>query len=59
VPLASHQVAAEVAVAYGLDQDGASLIRPDGFVAWRSRSGVPDPTAALGAAVSAALHRRS
>ena len=58
-PLASHQVAAEVAAAYGLDQDGASLIRPDGFVAWRSRSGVPDPTAALGAAVSAALHRRS
>jgi putative polyketide hydroxylase len=39
-------------------EDGASLVRPDGFVAWRSQSGVPDPLAALGAAVDTALRRR-
>jgi putative polyketide hydroxylase len=54
-----HQATAEVAKAYGLEEDGASLVRPDGFVAWRSPSGVPDPTAALGAAVDATLRRRS
>ena len=32
---------------YGVDADGAVLVRPDGFVAWRSRGGVDDPTAAL------------
>jgi putative polyketide hydroxylase len=59
VPVDCHQVTTEVAMAYGLDEDGASLVRPDGFVAWRSRSGVPDPTAALEAAIDTALHRRS
>jgi putative polyketide hydroxylase len=59
VPIDSHQVATEVAKAYGLEEDGASLVRPDGFVAWRSPSGVPDPTGALEAANDAALHRRS
>jgi len=59
VPVDSHQVTAQVASAYGLDEDGASLIRPDGFVAWRSQRSVPDPGAALGAAVSTALRRRS
>jgi putative polyketide hydroxylase len=57
VPVDSHQATAEVATAYGLHEDGASLVRPDGFVAWRSRSGVPDPHAALAAAVDAALRR--
>jgi putative polyketide hydroxylase len=57
VPVAGHQVPAEVAAVYGLEEDGASLVRPDGFVAWRSPSGVPDPGAALVAAVAAALHR--
>jgi putative polyketide hydroxylase len=28
---------------YGADRDGAVLIRPDGFVAWRSRSSVLNP----------------
>jgi putative polyketide hydroxylase len=59
VPVDSHQVTMQVAAAYGLDQDGASLIRPDGFVAWRSQGSVPDPAAALGAAIDTALHRRS
>jgi 2-polyprenyl-6-methoxyphenol hydroxylase-like FAD-dependent oxidoreductase len=33
--------------AYGVDADGAVLIRPDGHVAWRSRSGVSNPLQVL------------
>src|SRR5262249_33838027 len=29
--------------AYGIERDGAVLVRPDGYVAWRSRSGVSNP----------------
>jgi putative polyketide hydroxylase len=32
---------------YGVDPDGAVLIRPDGYVAWRSRSGVSNPLQVL------------
>ena len=32
-----HVVPAEVADAYGLGATGASLVRPDGIVAWRAR----------------------
>jgi putative polyketide hydroxylase len=59
VPVDRHQVTMQVAAAYGLDQDGACLVRPDGFVAWHRQGSVPDPAAALGAAVGTALHRRS
>ncbi len=41
--------------AYGLEPDGASLVRPDGFVGWRSR-GAGDPTE-LVAAIDAILAR--
>lgn len=33
--------------AYGVSAAGASLVRPDGFVAWRSRDGVEDAEATL------------
>jgi putative polyketide hydroxylase len=33
--------------AYGVDADGAVLVRPDGHVAWRSRSGASNPADAL------------
>jgi len=33
--------------AYGIDTDGAVLVRPDGYVAWRNRSAAPNPQAAL------------
>ncbi|HWL00942.1 MAG TPA: FAD-dependent monooxygenase [Microbacteriaceae bacterium] len=36
-----------LAAAYGIDASGASLVRPDGFVAWRSRTIPDDPTATL------------
>jgi putative polyketide hydroxylase len=36
--------------AYGVDADGAVLIRPDGFVAWRRRTPGADAQTALDAA---------
>jgi hypothetical protein len=33
--------------AYGVDTDGAALVRPDGHVAWRSRSGASGPLEVL------------
>jgi putative polyketide hydroxylase len=33
--------------AYGVETDGAVLVRPDGYVAWRSRSGTPEPAEVL------------
>jgi hypothetical protein len=44
---------------YGLDESGAVLVRPDGYVAWRSRSGAVDSLAVLRAAVDAILCRDS
>ncbi len=38
--------------AYGVDSDGASLIRPDGYIAWRAVTAPPDPTAALTGALA-------
>lgn len=35
------------APSYGLSASGAALIRPDGFVAWRSRDGAPNPAESL------------
>jgi putative polyketide hydroxylase len=43
--------------AYGVDEDGAVLVRPDGYVAWRSPSLTREPTAALRAALAAILAR--
>ena len=44
--------------AYGISSSGATLVRPDGFVAWRSESASPaDPAADLHQALSQSLHR--
>jgi 2-polyprenyl-6-methoxyphenol hydroxylase-like FAD-dependent oxidoreductase len=46
------------AKAYGIEPDGAVLIRPDGFVAWRSGgNGGGDPGRAVGEALSRSLGR--
>lgn len=42
---------------YGIDEDGAVLVRPDGHVAWRACSGAADPVPVLSAAVDAILCR--
>lgn len=34
-------------VAYGVGRQGAVLVRPDGYVAWRRPSGATDPSAEL------------
>ena len=63
VPLTAHVLGPEADPsgrfpgAYGVPADGASLIRPDGFVAWRS-SDAPELEAALRATVCAPIQDR-
>jgi 2-polyprenyl-6-methoxyphenol hydroxylase-like FAD-dependent oxidoreductase len=40
---------------YGLERDGAVLVRPDGHVAWRCPRGAPDPSAVLEEVLRAVL----
>jgi hypothetical protein len=44
--------------AYGVGADGAVLVRPDGYVAWRSPAMLADPPATLAAALARILSRR-
>jgi FAD binding domain-containing protein/aromatic ring hydroxylase-like protein len=44
--------------AYGLTADGATLVRPDGFVAWRSKTIQKDPVDAVTTALETVLMRR-
>ncbi len=41
----------------GIGADGAVLVRPDRFVAWRSAAGSDDPAGALAAALTQILAR--
>jgi hypothetical protein len=41
--------------AYGIEADGAVLLRPDGHVAWRERSSAADPRRELETALRAML----
>ena len=45
----------DFAALHGLGPGGALLVRPDGFVAWRSPGPVADPEAELEAALRAVL----
>jgi hypothetical protein len=45
------------AARYGLGADGATLVRPDGFVAWRAESAPGDPAGELSSALSSVLAR--
>jgi putative polyketide hydroxylase len=63
IPIASYRVGGAglqdrgaFAAAYGLERDGAVLVRPDGHVAWRSRRG-PATSAGLRAALTQILAR--
>jgi len=65
-PLVAHGIGATTEIsdpegkwqqAYGIDADGAVLIRPDGYVAWRSRSGIAHPEIILRAAFDRLLGR--
>jgi putative polyketide hydroxylase len=66
VPLVAHQIDGESAIhdpngtflaAYGLEADGAVLVRPDGHVAWRGRCAGGDPAAVLRDALTAVVGR--
>ncbi|MGW6222656.1 aromatic-ring hydroxylase C-terminal domain-containing protein, partial [Streptomyces olivaceus] len=70
VPLTSYRVGAtpeadlvpddeetDWAKAHGVSRDGAVLVRPDGFVAWRSPGPAPDPEAMLRQVVGTVLAR--
>nr|WTB29054.1 FAD-dependent monooxygenase [Streptomyces sp. NBC_00830] len=48
---------ADWAEAHGTTAEGAVLVRPDGFVAWRSAGSVPDPEATLYEVLAALLSR--
>jgi 2-polyprenyl-6-methoxyphenol hydroxylase-like FAD-dependent oxidoreductase len=43
--------------AYGVEPDGACLVRPDGYVAWRVKGDAPNREAAVGRALAAVLAR--
>ncbi|CAL9593437.1 FAD-dependent oxidoreductase [Streptomyces sp. enrichment culture] len=68
VPLKSYRIGAtpeadlvpddeetDWARSHGVSRDGAVLVRPDGFVAWRSPGPAPDPEAMLRQVVGAVL----
>jgi 2-polyprenyl-6-methoxyphenol hydroxylase-like FAD-dependent oxidoreductase len=55
-PLAGFE-AEGLAAAYGIGPAGASLVRPDGFVGWRSPGAAADPEAELSRALTTLLGR--
>ncbi len=62
LPLDAYCVGREVSdlecrfpAAYGVSDSGASLVRPDGFVAWNCPAEVTEPVTALRAALSASV----
>jgi putative polyketide hydroxylase len=63
VPVEAYRFGVELggaengAAAHGIGAAGALLVRPDGFVAWRSAAGVAEPAAELERALRATLSR--
>jgi 2-polyprenyl-6-methoxyphenol hydroxylase-like FAD-dependent oxidoreductase len=57
LPLESHVVDDNVTSPYGISASGASLVRPDGFIAWRSRSTSADAAGELRRTLAAILDR--
>ncbi|MEN3279333.1 MAG: putative polyketide hydroxylase [Solirubrobacteraceae bacterium] len=55
VPIDAHVLGAELESAYGVSAAGAALVRPDGFVAFRSPDAVDDPARTLEGALGAVL----
>jgi 2-polyprenyl-6-methoxyphenol hydroxylase-like FAD-dependent oxidoreductase len=47
----------EFATAYGLGDNGAVIVRPDGFVAWRSKAITSDPGRTVASALTTVLMR--
>ncbi len=55
--LDTHTVDAHVAAAYGISPSGASLVRPDGFVAWRAKDATDSGTEEMRQTLAAILGR--
>ena len=55
--LTSHQVDETCHVPYGITESGAVIVRPDGFVGWRSRGGTTDAHPELGKAFAILRNR--
>ena len=45
------------AAAYGLGDNGAVIVRPDGFVAWRAKAITSDPERTVASALTTVLMR--
>jgi len=54
-PIDTYQY--DLGTAYGLMPQGAVLVRPDGFVAWRAKGSSPDPAGRLFEALRSVLDR--
>jgi len=66
VPLASYRVGTDLIdtngaflARTGLAPAGALLVRPDGFIAWRSHGAMPDPSATLAGVLARILFRET
>jgi 2-polyprenyl-6-methoxyphenol hydroxylase-like FAD-dependent oxidoreductase len=58
IQLAVHQIGEpSFSESYGISSTGAVLVRPDGFVAWRTRSDLDSPGVSLVQTLSTVLHR--
>jgi 2-polyprenyl-6-methoxyphenol hydroxylase-like FAD-dependent oxidoreductase len=55
VAVDAHILGGDFEAAYGVSASGAALVRPDGFVAFRSRDAVDDPRATLEGALRSVL----
>jgi putative polyketide hydroxylase len=59
-PIDVHQVThPDFCDAYGISPQGAVLVRPDGFVAWRAKSADSAPAATLAGIMAAMLHNHA
>jgi 2-polyprenyl-6-methoxyphenol hydroxylase-like FAD-dependent oxidoreductase len=54
-----HDAAGGLTAAYGIGPDGACLVRPDGFIAWRAHGAVDGAPEVLGDALARMLGRAS
>jgi putative polyketide hydroxylase len=55
VAVDAHVLGGDFESAYGVSASGAALVRPDGFVAFRSQDAVDDPGATLEGALRSVL----
>lgn len=61
MPVQAHRLAVDLeptaTAAHGIEATGAPLVRPDGFIAWRSEGRAADPAGELTRAMASILGR--